>query len=271
MVMENNRAITYSIVIAEVEEGNLDALRMIMDIANVEATEAQRMIKSVPCTICTTNDLNEACTIIKELKLKGVIANMQSSDTCGKENKSDDAVARKKTTIIAEEKPKSKLLKRVFNFIEIAVIIFLIFALSTGKLNLVMMDLYASINGNDYANNPYIEMVLNHKPFNDGETYVEAFARSFDSNNWTYFKADNGQRIVQVVSYYKDIPDDKMIMQIAVTPQDREGTSFWIEPYAMKVSGQDLSNYEMNIVLAAIFKNDVANRIGELFFYSLFY
>lgn len=149
-------------------------------------------------------------------------------------------------------------------------IIFLYFVLLENNY-LIATDLAATMNIDDCAENPYLEMVVNHKPFNDGETYIEAFSRNFDSNHWTYFKTENGQRIVQVVSGYNDIPGEKMITQISVTPVDNNRGYFYIEPYAMQVSGHNLTENEMNIVLAAVFKNDIVNALEELFFYSLLY
>lgn len=160
--------------------------------------------------------------------------------------------------------------KRIVNIIEIVCAIIFLYVFLFGSGNLIVTDFIAYLNGNDHIDNPYLEMVLNHRPFDDGESYYSAFSRTFDDNEWTYFKADNGQRIVQVISTYKDIPNDKMITQFAVSPTD-EKDYFLIEPYAMRVSDRNLTEYEINIVLAAVFKNDVTNALAELFLYTSLY
>ena len=171
---------------------------------------------------------------------------------------------------ISIRKESKSTFNRIINIIEVAIAIFFIYVFLFGSDSLIITDLIAKLNGNDYIDNPYLEMVLNHKPFDEGESYYSAFSRTFDDNEWTYFKSNNGQRIVQVISTYKDILNDKMITQFAISPTDEKGY-FLIEPYAMRVSGRDLTEYEMNLVLAAVFDNEVVNALGELFLYSSFY
>lgn len=111
----------------------------------------------------------------------------------------------------------------------------------------------------------YIEMVQTLKPFDD-TSYSEAFEGEFDNNEWSYFKS-NEKHIVQVISSYDDM-DEEMITQFLLTPQGND--QFYIEPYAMSLSGQNMSSFEMQAVLAAIFDEETINALGELFFYGSF-
>lgn len=128
---------------------------------------------------------------------------------------------------------------------------------ASGKFNLFITDFLAAINSSN--DNPYIEMVRSVKPY-DNMSYGSAFDTEFDYNEWSYFKSDKG-RIVQVISRYENI-DEKMITQFLLTPQDNE--QFYIEPYAVNVSGVNLSDFEIDLVIAAIFKNDLAQVLFDL-------
>ena len=81
--------------------------------------------------------------------------------------------------------------------------------------------------------------------------------------------AGTGARL-HLIKPFGFLLNDKMITQFAISPTDEKGY-FLIEPYAMRVSGRDLTEYEMNLVLAAVFDNEVVNALGELFLYSSFY
>lgn len=240
-----------------------------MNYANVNMVEAKRIANNVPYTLCTVNSINSANNIKTELKQNGI--NCEFKENTSIINKAPNNYEKFNNNpgneLTYERDTPVGCFKRFITLIEIVCAIALLFFIFSSKGFVVATDLMAYFNEDGY-DNPYIEMVHNHKPFNDGNSYVAAFAQNFDSNTWTYFKSDNGQRIVQVISTYNDITDDEMITQFIVTPTDEKG-QFLIEPYAMRVSGQDLSNYEMNIVLAAIFENDVINALGELFLYSL--
>ena len=106
-------------------------------------------------------------------------------------------------------------------------------------------------------------MVQSLKPY-DNTSYGQAFSDEFDNNEWSYFKSD-GMRIVQVISTYNDI-NDKMITQFLLTPQ--EDDKFLIEPYAVNVSGMNLSNIERNVVIAALFKGDLSQVLFESLLYG---
>ncbi len=130
-----------------------------------------------------------------------------------------------------------------------------------------VLDLFTGNNG--YTDRDYISMVQDHCPFDNGDSYYEAFDKTFDHNEWKTFETANG-RMVQVISSFNDIPNETMITQFSVTPAEQEGY-FIIEPYAMRVSGQDLNTYDMNIILATVFEDDVINALGELILYSSLY
>lgn len=263
--MENNK---YKIVITEVEPGNLDSLRAIMNILNVDISEAKTILSNTPYTICMVDDLIKANNIINELERNGINTKVESDYDSKEEIPQDETVPDSENPIIAEEKHQSHF-KQIVSFIGTCCTIIFILFLFTAKGQIFITDIIASINSDGY-DNPYIEMVQNLKPFDGGESYAGAFARTFDKNTWTYFKSDNGLRIVQITSTYKDIPDEKMITQILVSPTS-EKNQFFMEPYAINVSGQDLTEYEMNMVLASVFKSDVVNELGELFFSASLY
>lgn len=150
-----------------------------------------------------------------------------------------------------------KYIKITFGVLEIIALIVVGILFMSGKFNLFITDFLAAINSTN--DNPYIEMVQSLKPY-DNMSYGSAFGAEFDYNEWSYFKSD-GCRIVQVVSRYNDI-NDKMITQFLLTPEGED--QFRIEPYAVNVSGQNLSKYEIDLVIAAIFKNDLAQALYDL-------
>ena len=113
------------------------------------------------------------------------------------------------------------------------------------------------------SNAVYIEMVQTLKPF-DNTSYYEAFEDEFDNNEWSYFEA-NGKQIVQVISTYNDI-DDEMITQFLLTPQGND--QFYIEPYAVNVSGVNLSYIERNMAIAALFEGDLSQVLIESLLYG---
>lgn len=263
--MENNK---YKIVITNVEPGNLDSLRAIMNIANINISEAKTIASNTPYTICIVDDLIKANDIMNELEQNGIHIKIESASDSEKEISQDETVPNSENSIITEEKHQSHF-KQIVSFIGSCCTIIFVLFLFTAKGQIFMTDIIASINSDGY-DNPYIEMVQNLQPFDNGESYAQAFARTFDKNNWSYFKSDNGLRIVQITSTYNDIPDEKMITQILVSPTS-EKNQFFMEPYAINVSGQDLTEYEMNMVLVSVFKNDIGNIFSELFFNGLLY
>lgn len=120
-----------------------------------------------------------------------------------------------------------------------------------------------SIKALNKSNDVYVEMVKSLKPY-DNTSYFEAFDSEFDNNVWSYFKS-NEKHIVQVVSTYNDI-NDKMITQFLLTPQGND--QFYVEPYAVNVSGVNLSNIERNMVIAALFKGDLSQVLLESLLYE---
>lgn len=145
-------------------------------------------------------------------------------------------------------------------FCEIVVVCVALYLWISGSYVNIFMDIAAEFS-NDPAENPYIQMVAAATPDGMSQSYGKAFANSFSSNLWTYFKS-NGTRVVQVRSRYDDI-DEELITQFTLTPTDTPGM-FWIELYAMKLNGQNLSEMECSILMAGIFKDDLMNAFADL-------
>lgn len=272
---------THSIIIESANAESLDVLRVVMQITGYTPQEAKMLLSNLPYTIKRTEIFDEAVEIKNKLESVGMTVSIQSTEKV-KNDQADYSVenkAQQQATSLpdkpevnpqtkeatATEQKKRNLLKTIWNIIEIAAIIIVAWIFIFGEPYVIGADILAALNGDDYIDNPYMEMVMNHKPLNDGNTYYSAFASTFDRNDWHYFKHD-GKRIVQVTSFYTDI-NDKMITQFLITPSE-DGESFYIEPYAMRVSGKDLTPSEMNIVLGAVFSGDILNALSELVFYA---
>ena len=279
---------TYKVVVEKANAESLDVLRIIMQTLNCSPSDAKILINNIPFTIKETENLEEATEIKNKLESTGINASIQNVkktitlqtnhqtnenknvyQTSGSSNKPKIKEQSKKIEVPEQKTEKKNPFKTFWNTIEILIAAVVICVFIFGKPYVIGADFLAFLTGDDYTDNPYLEMVLNHRPFNNGSTYYGAFTTTFDRNEWHYFKAD-GKRIVQVTSYYADI-DEEMITQFLVTPSEN-GKEFLIEPYAMRLSGQDLSRNEMNIVLGAVFSGDILEALGELIFYeSLFY
>ena len=278
---------THRVVVEKANAESLDVLRIIMQTVNCSPSDAKILLNNIPFTIKETESLDEAAEIKNKLESAGINVSIQSIkktiniqknypnenkniyQTTTSNNKNKIEKQNKEIEITEQKTEKKNLFKTFWNTIKFLIAVVVICVFIFGKPHVIGADFLAFLNGDDHIDNPYLEMVLNHRPFNDGSSYYGAFAATFDRNEWHYFKAD-GKRIVQVTSYYADI-DDKMITQFLVTPTE-EGNEFLIEPYAMRLSGQDLSKTEMNIVLGAVFSGDILEALGELIFYeSLFY
>lgn len=274
----------YRVVISNAEIENLDVVRTVAEITKLTPVEVKMLLENFPANVAETDTIDEAVAIKSKLKAVGIICVEISSveektSNCGKasQNYNDSREypgnnSKKNTEPIYEDSKNSEKkspLKTIWGFMKfialvVVACIFFCNPLTAGT------DLLAFLNGNDYIDNPYLEMVQNHRPFNNGDTYYGAFANTFDENKWTYFK-DNGDRIVQVQSYHNDLTTE-VITQFLITP-DEEKEAFLIEPYAMKISGQLLSEYEMNIVLSAMFSGELIETLGgilgRLFIYGV--
>ena len=272
----------YNVIICSAEPGNLDAIRTIIDIAGSTPEEAKKLISHLPIVIKETTSIEEANAIKEKLKSAGVhteirkiVENDNYNEQCSTNQNSyyDEDINNEVGDDIQENEgcfPEiKKTWKRIINVIEIVGLIICAILFFTGKFELVMTDFIAAVNsdGND---NPYIQMVQELCPYDDGASYYEAFSRNFDTSYWSYFKSD-GIRVVQVVSRIDNIPDEELITQFTVTPTEEKG-QFYIEPYAMQFSGKDLAEYEMTILLAKIFDEElIGELLDKLFFFgSLF-
>ena len=140
--------------------------------------------------------------------------------------------------------------------------IFIAYMAYTGKLNTIFSDMIGDVSKHA---NPYIEIVQDCVPFENGRTYESAYNQSFDSNIWTYFKTED-ERIVQVSSKHNALNID-IITQFSVTPTDESEGEYWIEPYAMRIGDYQLSTGEMGIIIMSIFNDEISQALAGLFGY----
>ena len=259
------------VVLSNVGYEEVDLIRMLRKVTGKNLEEIKSIISSLPVAICKNISTKEAEKIKNQLSTIGASVKIISTKKPLSNNTngvSKQAVATANTTNNKDgclTKIK-KFFKPVFIAIDIVIVVALIYFFCSGKSSIIINDFLASDFGRDFVDyNPYIQMVQDAKPTDYNTTYKEAYSRTFDSSEWEYFKSDE-KRVVQVVSTYEGI-DDELITQFLLTPTDENG-QFWIEVYAMRVSGQDLNKYEMGIVMAAIFENEVLGALQELFLYG---
>lgn len=257
------------IVLTNVGYEEVDLIRMLRKATGKNLEEIKSIISSLPVAICKNISTNEAEKIKNQLSTIGASVKIISTKKPLSNNTngvSKQAVATANTMNNKDgflSKIK-KIFKPVFIAIDIVIVVALIYFFCSGKSSIIINDFLASDFDRDFVDyNPYIQMVQSLKPY-DNTSYREAFSDEFDNNEWSYFKTD-GMRIVQVVSTYNDI-NDKMITQFLLTPQ--EDNKFLIEPYAVNVSGVNLSNIEKNMIIAALFKGDLSQVLFESLLYG---
>lgn len=253
------------VVLTNVGYDDVELIRLLRTITGKSLDEIKNTIARLPVTICENLHKSEAKKIRNKLSSIGASADIIYKET----HKGQASQNITKTPTYDNEGCLTKLKKiskPVFIAIDIVIVVALIYFFCSGKSSIIINDFLASDFGRDFVDyNPYIQMVQDAKPTDYNTTYKEAYSRTFDSSEWEYFKSDE-KRVVQVVSTYEGI-DDELITQFLLTPTDENG-QFWIEVYAMRVSGQDLNKYEMGIVMAAIFENEVLGALQELFLYG---
>ena len=256
----------FDIILTKNSENRIDTLRMIRGITGEPLEEIKKQTDKLPVVIHTVFAEKDACqirnrfqTIGAEVKIKGKSFDQQDGlKNIDNKSTSDDSDFK------TDWKEFKKTVKITFNVLKVIAIIAVIWLLTTGEFSVIISDFLSSDFGENFIdNNPYIEMVQSLMPY-DNTSYGEAFRDEFDNNEWSYFKSD-GMRIVQVVSTYNDI-NDKMITQFLLTPQGDD--QFYIEPYAVNVSGVNLSNIEKNMVIAALFKGDLSQVLLESLLYG---
>lgn len=251
------------VVLTNVGYDEVELIRLLRTITGKSLDEIKNTIARLPVTICENLHKSEAKKIINKLSSIGA-----SADIIYKETHKGRASQNITNTPTDDNEgcltKLKKISKPVFIAIDIVIVVALIYFFCSGKSSIIINDFLASDFGRDFVDyNPYIQMVQSLKPY-DNTSYREAFSDEFDNNEWSYFKSD-GMRIVQVVSTYNDI-NDKMITQFLLTPQ--EDDKFLIEPYAVNVSGVNLSNIERNMVIAALFKGDLSQVLFESLLYG---
>jgi len=166
---------------------------------------------------------------------------------------------------IKEEKEEMSLwekIKIIGGILSVIVGIVIIYMANTGELDTVTNDIISNVSRDA---NPYIEMVQETTPFDDGRSYKEAFAQSFDSNEWTYFSSGE-ERIVQIISRHEEY-DLQFTTQISLTPIEDSDGDYWIEPYSMRIDDYQLSTDEMSLFLLGIFDDEVSQALNEIFAY----
>lgn len=251
------------VVLTNVGYDEVELIRLLRTITGKSLDEIKNTIARLPVTICENLHKSEAKKIRNKLSSIGASVDIIYKET----HKGQASQNITKTPTDDNEGCLTKLKKiskPVFIAIDIVIVVALIYFFCSGKSSIIINDFLASDFGRDFVDyNPYIQMVQSLKPY-DNTSYGEAFSDEFDNNEWSYFKTD-GMRIVQVVSTYNDI-NDEMITQFLLTPQ--EDDKFLIEPYAVNVSGVNLSNIERNMIIAALFKGDLSQVLFETLLYG---
>lgn len=256
----------FEIILINNSENRTDTLRAIRGMTGEPLEEIKKKTDILPAVIHTVFVEKDACQIRSrfqaigaEVKIEGKSFEQQDS-----QKNIDNKATSNDSDFKTDWNEFKKTAKITFNVLKVIAVIAVIWLLATGKFSVIISDFLSSDFGKDYIdNNPYIEMVQSLKPY-DNTSYGKAFSDEFDNNEWSYFKSD-GMRIVQVVSTYNDI-NDEMITQFLLTPQ--EDDKFLIEPYAVNVSGVNLSNIERNMVIAALFKGDLFQVLFESLLYG---
>lgn len=268
-----SNTVGYTVVLHSVGADEIEVIRKIRELVGYDLNRIKEMLNNIPCNVVKKVTKEYADEIKTALEKAGAVVEIQEVEIKHNEPSAKENEANQILEVLEDGSVKKeggffttigKGIKAITSAIGVILLIIGIILFANGKMDLIISDFLASDFGRDYIDsNPYIEMVQSSKPY-DNTSYGEAFANEFDSNEWSYFKSD-GLRIVQVVSAYNDI-DDKMITQFLLTPQEND--LFYIEPYAVNVSGKNLSDVEINMVIAAIFEGEFLNAIGELIFYS---
>jgi len=257
------------VVLSNVGYEEVDLIRILRKVTEKNLEEIKSIISSLPVTICKNISTNEAEKIKNQLSAIGasvrvISAKKSLSNNTNEESKQAVATANAMNNKDGGITKIKKNFKPFFIAIDIVIVVALICFFCSGKSSIMINDFLASDYGRDFVDyNPYIQMVRALKPY-DNTSYGEAFSNEFDNNEWSYSKSD-GMRIVQIVSTYNDI-NDKMITQFLLTPQ--EDNKFLIEPYAVNVSGVNLSDIERDMVIAALFKGDLSQVLFESLLYG---
>ena len=188
---------------------------------------------------------------------------MNSSNYTNNNNKTQDNDAAE-NELYSKEEPMSwwSKIKIISGVCSLIFGIVLIYMANTGKLTTVTNDIFSQASKDA---NPYIEMVQDIAPLDNGRSYKTAYDQAFKSNNWTYFMPDD-KRIVQVTSEYEGY-EEKIITQFLVTPSEEDSEEFLIEPYAMRIGNYQLSTTEMELVIMSIFSDEIGQIMAELFGY----
>lgn len=276
----------YKINVLDDLSHNLNAIRVIMESAQLSPAEVKEKFKEEPYVIKENLTFSEASAIYVNLSSKGIKSKINSpnqkivkgignntkndnSESAEHKDKNGDAVYKEKN------KDTDHSIQETWSTI-VKIILVVCVALTIYFVNIEFDDFMYKLKTGDfsapsiteYEDTTYINMVKTLCPYTSGRSYGDAFSEEFDVNSWSYFESGNKQ-VVQVTSSYNDI-DDTLITQFLITPTSEIG-QFEIVPYAMSLSGQNMSSIEMQAVLAAIFDGETIGVLGDLLLYGSLY
>lgn len=133
----------------------------------------------------------------------------------------------------------------IFSILQGLIILILILWLNTDSGRVAIADFEAYIN--DGAN--YIDMVKTSDVELLNTTYGSLITQIYDNCQWSYFKADDGDRIVELNCREK-IDGSVVCMQFLLTPIGNN--LYYIEPCYMSVNGvtiQDILSWLYNFIV----------------------
>ena len=270
----------YDLILISAGENKYSVIKKIREITGCSLSKAQDIIDHLPQKMSSYIAVNFAQEAKNDLEEVGAIAEIEKVKKVHTDNDTffqgqvmlpeqqllqefDGASVSQFTSVTSESEGCFTGCKKIFNGIingiEIILVIIFLYLLISGKLYIIGGDLLAKFNNGEH----YIEMVQNLSPTDYNTSYLQAYSETFDKNTWEYFKSDD-KRVVQITSSYEDLADD-LITQFIITPTGEDG-QYEIEIYAMNLSGNDLSQGEIALVMASIFQDELIEALGALYF-----
>lgn len=117
----------------------------------------------------------------------------------------------------------------------VLLIFFLIWINCTNSGKIFLNDTIAQVTDGE----GYVEMITGSRVDYLNTTYGNLINQSFSNVEWSYFKTDSGERIVQLDAIIK-YQSDTVCIQFLITPE--EDDMYWIEPKFMSINGISIRN-----------------------------
>lgn len=216
---------------------------------------------------CMSTNTSELSEVLYDAEVSGILNEACDGENINIFSESCNRIECDSGKINKPKKEKSTI-GRVLNVIEIIVIVFGLYLWLSGNLEVFMMDIIAEINSDSATDNPYIQMVYALKPNGTSQTYGRVFSDALAQNRWSYFK-NNGMRYVKVSSKFEANDSDVLETFFTLTPAEEKG-EFWIEVNSMRYGGDVLSEFEMSMVMAELYEDDLGSLFADALIDSMF-